>query len=1013
MKSSPLLLALLSALSVLAPSFDSSAENALGQTFAHPPESAKPLAWWHWMNGNITKAGITADLESMARVGIAGAEIMNVANKSAVNIPAGPIKYLSPEWLDLVNFAATEADRLGMKLGLANAAGWSGSGGPWVTPENSMKELVWTETTVSGSQEIKLPQPETLMDFYRDIAVLAFPASKYTSPKKPFEKPKKGESTPGFKSVPMEGIIPAGNILDLTGKLDASGRLGWLPPAGSWTVLRFGYTTNGSMNRPAPESATGLECDKLSRAALDAFWAGGVQPTLDKLGPLSGKVLTAILLDSFEAGTQNWTQAMASEFRQRRGYDLTRYLPVLAGRPVSSAAESDRFLWDFNRTISDLFVDNYFSYLTEKCHKAGLLFACEAYGNGTFEPLTAGAKVDVPMGEFWVNRGIHYSPKLAASVGHTHGQNVIGSEAFTAQSEHGRWMNHPGSLKAIGDLMWCNGINRYNLHALAHQPWLDKAPGMTMGTWGSQFGRTITWWEQSGAWMNYISRAESLLQQGRFVADALLFDGETPTHVPTADPELRQAGYDYDFCGTDLISQLRVENGELVLPSGMRYRLLALKEDSRMRPELAQNVRDLVRDGATIIAQRPKSAPGLTNFPECDAQVKAIANEVWGSNESSDAGQNSFGKGRIVWGKKPVEVLKELAVSPDFQSTTPELLYIHRTVGDSDIYFVSHQGEGSAMADCLFRVTGRQPELWDPMTGSMKPAGLWRTEGRGTRVTLPLGPKGSVFVVFRHPSAPKATTFASIGGEMLPTTSGSSSEGWKPAAWLPELTAKSTSADLLAWSNGSYVLKASNGGEKTVTVDSLPAPLAVEQPWTVDFTPGWGAPARVKFPELSDWSKNADTGVRYYSGTATYRTTLKLPSEFVAKANRLELDLGQVCVSAEVILNGKNLGVLWCNPFRTDITRVAKAGDNALEVRVVNLWPNRIIGDDQFPDDCQWIGKALKDWPDWLKQGKPRPSNQRLTFGTWKHWQKDSPLLPSGLLGPIQVRAGTTTPITP
>jgi hypothetical protein len=519
---------------------------------------------------------------------------------------------------------------------------------------------------------------------------------------------------------------------------------------------------------------------------------------------------------------------------------------------------------------------------------------------------------------------------------------------------------------------------------------------MTMGQWGTHFGRTTTWWEQSPAWMNYIARSQFLLQQGRFVADVLFFAGETSSVWPPLDEDLRAAGYDFDWCGTDLMGQLRVENGAVVLPSGMRYRVLALKDDRRMTPALAAQVRELVRAGATVIASRPEGSPSLANFPQCDAAVQAIAAEVWGAEGGPKSGERAFGKGRIIWERSPLAVLQAMSVAPDFQpkDSSAKLLYIHRQAGDSDIYFVSHQGDEAKMFDCFFRVTGRQPELWNPVTGEIQPAGLWQAEKQGTHVTLPLGPKGSLFVVFRKPAS-NAPTFTAVRNETASDLS-----------WLPEVSATATGARLLAWDNGRYTLKTSAGGDKSVTVDSLPQPITLDQPWTVDFTPGWGAPERIELPQLLDWTKHSDAGVRYYSGTATYRTVLKLPAEYRAKSDRIELDLGQVNVLAEVIVNGKNLGVIWCHPFRVDITSAAKAGDNTLEIRVTNLWPNRMIGDEEYPADVEWAGKVLKDWPDWVKHGTARPSTNRLTFATWKHWNKGDALLPSGLLGPVRLVFG-------
>ena len=966
----------------------------LEETFNAPPAEAKPLTWWHWMNGNVTRAGITADLESMKRVGIGGAQIFNVANNAAVNIPAGPADYLGPQWLDMVQFAAQESERLNMTLAITNSPGWLGSGGPWVTPEFSMKQLVWAETTAtSGMNTITLPQPEVKMGFYREVAVLTFPAPANAPTDE--AKTKAREEKDGMPK-PSGDAIDLADIVDLTGKMDAQGRLNWRVPAGNWTIMRFGFTTSGEMNRPAPPSGTGLEVDKFSRPALDAFWAGGVQPILNKLGPLAGRTLNTILLDSYEAGQQSWTDEMGAEFAKRRGYDLTPYLPTYAGYQVGKGNQTKSFQWDLRRTMADLFADNYYDYMAEKCHRAGLKFAAEPYGNGGFEAMTAGARVDQPMGEVWVNRGIHYSPKVAASMGHTYGRRIIGAESFTARPESGKWQNSPGSLKALCDLMWTNGINRFVLHGFAHQPWLDKVPGMTMGMWGTHFGRNNTWWEQSPDWMRYIARSQSLLQSGDFVADLLYFPGEFPAlGTRTEDPELRVAGYDYDLVGTDLFAQLRVENGALVLPNGMRYRALFMRGGDQLTPEFAAKVRDLVGAGATVIANKPDGgSPSLRDSADSDAKVKAIAAQVWGDSKAKK-GSNRFGKGRVYWNLEPLDVLRQLKVAPDFSNDEKAgaLLYIHRTFDDADVYFVSHQGETAVMADCTFRVAGKMPEIWNPLTGEITRAGAWKADAHSTRVTLPLEPKGALFVVFRKAAPASAARFTAL------------QKGTTASAWLPQLTANDNGAQLLAWNNGDYQLADAAGAIKVVKVEDLLQPLTLNNPWTVNFTPGLGAPDQIKMPQLEDWTKNTNAGVRYYSGTATYRTNLNLTTDFLKNASRVELDLGRVEVLAQVIVNGHDLGVVWTKPFRADISGAVKAGDNAIEIRVTNLWPNRLIGDEECPSDVQWEGKHLKDWPSWLINNQPRPSSLRRTFATWKHYDKGDALLPSGLLGPVQVRA--------
>ncbi len=1166
--------------------------DTLDQGFANPPAGARPHTWWHWMNCNVTREGITADLEAMARVGIGGAQIFNVSE----NIPVGSVMYMSPEWLEMVNHAAREAQRLGIELCFHNCAGWSSSGGPWITPELSMQKVVWTETQVTdGRDSVLLAHPKTIQNYYREIAVLAFPTPKNDAFRIANSAAKAGFDSPyglqpDMADVPAEAVIDKDSIIDLSDKLDASGRLNWKAPAGSWTIIRFGHTTTGKTNHPSPDSGLGLECDKLSRQALDVHWNKGVQPVLDKLGPLAGKVLNNILVDSYEVGPNNWTPKMRDEFRQRRGYDLLPYLPALTGRVVTAGAVTERFLWDYRRPFADLFADNYYGYFAEKCHQQGIRCSVEPY-DGPFECAAVGAKADIIMGEFWVGGGMNHTLKLAASVAHTHGLTYVGAESFTAGPDQGRWQNYPGSLKMLGDKVWCMGINRYIFHRYAHQPWLDKWPGMTMGQWGTHFERTNTWWEPGKAWMSYIGRSQYLLQQGQFAADVLFFVGEAAPNGSVNDEALRAAGYDFDMCGTDLLDSLTVENGLIALPGGTRYRLLVLPDTVFMTPKLAERVRQWVKAGAVVIAPRPQMSPSLAGYPDCDKTVQAVAKEVWGSSAQA-AGENAFGKGRVIWGRTPLEALTQMDVAADCVAMDPKasIMYIHRTTEEAEIYFVSHQEESSRMAEMFFRVSGRQPELWNPVTGSITPAGVWRTDTKGTYVTLPLGPAGSVFVVFRKPVSQNTTTIAALqqetpvtivdmlqrpvqkleiiealygvvscdGPDMVDVTEqlakhvkenrleivasnslagdpspnnvktlyvdyeydgkaarieigenqnlvlppaespagrplrilkagyGKLPQGqtwlpdlkvvdvtaktaaavkdnvlkirannelagkdpayligkrmrvrytldgkpdtitvnensdvmlppmhWQPVAWMPELTGGNKTVEMLAWDNGQYTLQTSDGGSKTLTVDALPKAMVLNQPWTVEFTPGWNAPAKIEFPKLISWTEHLDPGVKYYSGTAVYKTTLSLPSDFIKSADQIRIDLGEVCVMAEVLVNGQNLGVLWCDPYRVDITDAAKAGDNSLEIRVTSLWVNRLIGDEQYPDDCQWVGKPLKEWPEWFIQGKPRPVPQRLTFTTWKHWTKEDPLLPSGLLGPVYLRAGDKVEIDP
>ena len=466
----------------------------------------------------LRKAGITADLEAMKQIGLGGATIVNVD----CGIPRGPVTFMSPEWRADFKFAVQEANRVGLKLCVENCAGWSSSGGPWITPEHAMQHVVTSEVAVTGPTNFTavLPQPPTRLDFYRDIAVLAFPTPAGGGKIQDLEA-KDGDnggfvmSSPATPNAP-DSVIRREAMVDLTGRLQAGGRLEWDVPKGRWTILRVGYTPTGVNNHPAPREGEGLECDKLSQAALDAHWAGFMQKILNDLGPLAGETLDSSLIDSYEVGGQNWTENFREEFRKRRGYDPLKFLPAFTGRVVDNPEVSERFLWDVRRTIADLFAENYYGHFDELCRQHGLMSAVEPY-TGPFESLQCGAPLHVVMGEFWSGSQGDPSVKLAASVAHIYGKTIVGAESFTASPEHGRWQNDPYSLKTLGDLMFCQGVNRYTFHRYAMQPWTNRWPGMTMGPWGIHFERTETWWSQGKPWIDYITRCQFLLQQGRAV----------------------------------------------------------------------------------------------------------------------------------------------------------------------------------------------------------------------------------------------------------------------------------------------------------------------------------------------------------------------------------------------------------------------------------------------------------------------------------------------------------------
>jgi hypothetical protein len=1010
----------------------------LVREFASPPDEARPWVYWMWMDGNLDRDGITKDLEAMKAAGIGGVIICEVN----VGVPRGPVEFMSPEWRRLFKHVVTEAERLGLEVTLNAGPGWTGSGGPWVKPEQSMQHIVASATDVKGPAHfdglLPLPkrrpaffgdghlppeQEKAKDEFYRDIAVLGFPApasggtiadidEKALYVRAPYS------SQPGVKpflpspadypSLPPGTVIDPARIVDLSGRLGPDGRVSWDVPEGRWTILRFGRTSTGANTRPAPVPGLGLECDKLDRAALDAHYDAFVGSLLREIGPHrspAGAGWTYLHIDSWEMGAQNWTGAFREEFRRRRGYDLLPYLPAVTGRVIGTLELSERFLWDLRLTAQELVIENHAAHLKELGRRDGFGLSIEPYDMTPCADMTLGTVADVPQGEFWLyGFNTAHSVLEAVSVAHTCGRRVVGAEAFTSSDDE-RWQAHPASMKALGDWAFAAGINRIVFHRYQHQAGLDLRPGMTMGPYGVHWERTQTFWDMIPAYHRYLSRCQFMLRRGLPVADICYLVAEGAPQVFRAPAAALRGsppdrlGWNFDACAPEtLIADMSVRDGRLVLPDGMSYRLLVLPERETMTPGLLRKVRDLAAAGATIVGPRPWKSPGLAGYPGCDAEVKALAAEIWGDCDGVGVTEHAVGKGRVIWvraaaagptaskemkaengtwhvGAPPLSepeqygdfavaarILTGMGVPPDFESDA-DLRYTHRKDAEADIYFVANATDRALAAKCVFRVSGKRPELWDAVTGEVRGLPELAESGGRTAVPMSFEPRQSFFVVFRAPlSGPKPG---------------------QPGA-----------------------------GRRDRNFSEPVETAKISGPWDVSFDPKWGGPEKVVFESLDDWSRRPEQGVRYYSGLATYRKTFDL-AEVASSGNsaRLWLDLGVVKNIARVRLNGKDLGVVWCAPWRMEITGVAQPKGNRLEITVANLWPNRLIGDEQQPADCEYgRGGNLARWPEWLVKGESRPSSGRYTFSTWKHVDKNSPLLASGLLGPVTVLAERRRP---
>ena len=956
--------------------FDTSAARTqkLEQQFLQPPAAAKPWVYWYFMDGNLTHDGMMADLAAMKKAGIGGAIFLEVN----IGIPRGPVDFMSPHWQELFADAVHEADRLGIQIALGSGPGWCGTGGPWITPDLAMQHLVASETNVNGPLKFSanLPRPlprkpyfgewtltpelkKARQEFYRDVAVLAFPTpdgnnrieninEKALYLRDPFSSLK---GVKPFLPAPAEfPVLPTNVCLDtdkmivLSPKMSADGKLVWDVPPGQWTIMRLGRTLTGQTTRPAPQPGLGFESDKFERAALDAHFAAFTEKLLAKVGPHTNAEggLTMVHFDSWEMGAQNWSPNFQKEFRKRRDYDPLKYLPAFTGRVVSSDEISERFLWDVRRTAQELVVENHVGYLAALAHKNKLTLSLEPYDLNPAGDLTLGRVADVPQCEFWyLGFNTFFSAIEAASIAHTCGRPIVAAEAFT--SEPGEdWRADPAALKPLGDWAFCAGVNRFDFHRFQAQPWTNRWPGMTMGSYGVHWDRTQTWWDMVPAYHTYLSRCQFLLQRGVTAADVCFLAAEGAPHVfrppssaTTGNPP-DHGGYNFDGCAPEtLLERATVKNGKLVFPGGTTYDILVLPERQTMTPKLLRKIKSLAQAGATVFGPPPVKSPSLEHFPQCDAEVKKLAHQIWGDCDGKKVFAHALGQGQILWREtevKPGEqygdfaavtnVLAAMNLPPDFSSAGP-IRFTHRHDGDTEIYFLANSETNVVEVNGTFRVTHKQPELFDPLTGETRLLPQFSETTKGTEIPLRFDSGQSYFVVFRKPVVPGKNT----------------AQNFPPMKSLLEL-------------NGT---------------------------WQVSFDSRWGGPENITFDSLADWSKRSEDGIKFYSGTAVYRKTIKLPSPSLLSGQKYFLELGDVKNLARVKLNGRDLGVVWCAPWRVPVKNALMAGKNDLEIEVANLWPNRLIGDLSLPVE------------------------KRFSWTTRNPFKNNSPLLPSGLLGPVRI----------
>jgi hypothetical protein len=1080
--------------------------------FLDPPARARPDAFWTWLNGHADPARITAEMEAFKAAGFARLQVWDVLALQDPDgiVPTGP-PFLSDPWLANLAHANREALRLDLELGLLAASGWN-AGGPWVEPEQAGIGLFSSESIVRGPAELEL--------------ALEFPEVPEHAPRGEDGRPAYW-GTVAVQAVPVadgDRLVPE-HVVDLSDRLGDDGLLGWEAPEGEWTVRWFVFANTGQrLIVPSPGS-DGLQIDFFDANDSRRYFTYVLDRLESAVGPLEDSALRYLEVDSLELEGRRldaWTEDILDTFLERYGYDARPWLSLIDG--ASTADEvGERVLHDWTRLVSDLMIENHYRLGNEILRERGLLLAAEAGGPGP--PIWNSCPVDamgslgavgLMRGEFWPKQRSMYNVKQIASAAHTYGHTLVDAESFTSWRH---WHDGPYYLKQLADQAFLDGLNHITFHTAPHGGAERGLPGFAYHA-GTHMGPNLVWWPMAGPFIEYLSRTSFLLQEGLPVADVAFYQGDgAPAFHPLAvdwDPTVRPAGYDYDLLDVRVLTgATSVRNGRIVLPHGVSYAVLVLPDGESIDLAALRRIRDLVRDGATVVGPRPTRASGLGGLPEADEEVREIADELWGPGGGELGSEHRSGAGRVIRGGPGLrvpEVLAEFGIVPDFSweagDARTRLSFVHRATEDAEIYFVVNENERWEQFDGLFRVSGRAPELWDPADGSVLRPRTVRVESGRTRVPVRLPPGGSTFVVFRDragapepgeneaaplaeplPRSASAAVDVALGeprngpawvsaGERAPAAEfivydlgsdvdlgsadvwnyqhrtrglltrgireveiSTSSDGatfealgrvelrkspeigerdYEQRIPVPASGARYVRLDVVSnWSDdwsgwtdivalnriafvdvdgntvpGVRVHEVSSGVAHDPATDELhPAPrpardgIELGGPWRLRFQEGRGAPAEAEWPALISWRESEDPGIRFFSGIAEYALAFAPPADLLEPGTAVELDLGRVAGTARVFLNGEDLGVVWKPPYAVDVTDRLRPGDHALRIEVANTWHNRLVGDATLP-----------------------PGGRITTTNIRRPFTPDTPLLESGLLGPVRLVPSVDAP---
>jgi hypothetical protein len=896
--------------------------------FVNPPMKYRPFVWWHWMGSNFSLTGITKDLEAMKEVGIGGATIFNLS--SAVQETQAPTlnnpwpwqTYRSPAYWKAIEFACQESERLGIELGLHNTVGYSTTGGPWIDEDKGMKRLIYQEVKIEGGKKltIDIPKPEML-------AYKGWGASK--------KCPTKYDEIV-VVAVPGDSIAAHTKIYNLSKNYDKNGKIVWKAPKGRWSIFRIGYASTMSCPHPVPDELIGkvMEVNKIDSEYTAYHWNQVLIPLKEHIGQYFGKCFRHVLIDSYEAGNQNWSRNFKSDFIRLKGYDPDEMLPfAVVGKNDTLICDKDkatRFNWDFSDVIAQLYQKNGWQVAKDKLSKLGLQLNHEPY-TGPFSTIAGAALADIPMGEFWTH-GTGMINKMVTAGARAAGRSIIGAEAFTSAPTNSMWTEDPAMLKKTTEGAFASGVNRLYLHQWVHQAFDDRyQPGMSMGWWGTHFSRYQPWIKPGKAYFAYIGRCQYLLQQGEQVIDFLALN-EAPDLMTDAITT-------NDF----LNSRIIVSNGDVVLSSGRRYRIMHFPQSTAMLPEILDKLAWLVENGATVVAQKPSASPSLTNYPQCDEQVKVKADNLW----SRYAGKRIF--------PTREEAMRAISLTPDYQNTEGNASVVHRHSADGDIYYIGNLNNRKQNVAVSLRISGMLPELWNAENGERTILENWKYDGGRTVVSLTLEPYQSRFIVMRRQATSLETAQGSAEKSSAMTASMIVNGKWN-VRFDPKLDSAFT-----------------------LTMDSLR-----------------------DFSESVDDRVKYFTGTATYEKivklTAKQLSSSRIMLNLGEMNDIAELTVNGVNVGVlwyppytvnitKYLKKGKNLiGIAvtdnWANRM---------IGDEQYDA------------DFEWGTDRGVRGRAMNAYPDWFIKGQPRLQPKRKTFCVWYYYHKDSKLNKAGLDGPVSL----------